>query len=72
MAGDTGKSNFLTAGHKPHGSSNEDLSEYTDADESVSAPTEFLSEVFIRFNFSFHKKMIIYLFYFYIYSFYPH
>ncbi|KAJ8984865.1 hypothetical protein NQ317_002704 [Molorchus minor] len=29
---------------KPMSSSNEDLSEYTDADESISAPTEFLSE----------------------------
>lgn len=26
-------------------SSSEDLSEYTDADESISAPTEFLAEV---------------------------
>ncbi|XP_077284753.1 uncharacterized protein LOC143910236 [Arctopsyche grandis] len=42
--GNVGKSNFLSAGPRPHGSSNEDLSEYTDADESVSAPTEFLSE----------------------------
>lgn len=31
--------------HKPTSSSNEDLSEYTDADESISAPTEFLAEV---------------------------
>ncbi|KAI4457619.1 hypothetical protein MML48_7g00012147 [Holotrichia oblita] len=30
--------------HKPTSSSNEDLSEYTDADESISAPTEFLAE----------------------------
>lgn len=30
---------------KPTSSSNEDLSEYTDADESISAPTEFLAEV---------------------------
>lgn len=30
---------------KPISSSNEDLSEYTDADESISAPTEFLAEV---------------------------
>lgn len=30
---------------KPNSSSNEDLSEYTDADESISAPTEFLAEV---------------------------
>lgn len=30
---------------KPLSSSNEDLSEYTDADESISAPTEFLAEV---------------------------
>lgn len=30
---------------KPMSSSNEDLSEYTDADESISAPTEFLAEV---------------------------
>ncbi|XP_065169516.1 uncharacterized protein [Atheta coriaria] len=29
---------------KPMSSSNEDLSEYTDADESISAPTEFLAE----------------------------
>ncbi|XP_074032278.1 uncharacterized protein [Leptinotarsa decemlineata] len=29
---------------KPTSSSNEDLSEYTDADESISAPTEFLAE----------------------------
>ncbi|VEN60250.1 unnamed protein product [Callosobruchus maculatus] len=29
---------------KPNSSSNEDLSEYTDADESISAPTEFLAE----------------------------
>lgn len=29
---------------KPVSSSNEDLSEYTDADESISAPTEFLAE----------------------------
>lgn len=32
---------------KPMSSSNEDLSEYTDADESISAPTEFLAEVSI-------------------------
>lgn len=31
--------------HKPTSSSTEDLSEYTDADESISAPTEFLAEV---------------------------
>lgn len=30
---------------KPTSSSTEDLSEYTDADESISAPTEFLAEV---------------------------
>lgn len=30
---------------KPNSSSNEDLSEYTDADESISAPTEILAEV---------------------------
>ncbi|CAG9769517.1 unnamed protein product [Ceutorhynchus assimilis] len=30
---------------KPTSSSNEDLSEYTDADESISAPTEFLAEI---------------------------
>lgn len=32
---------------KPTSSSNEDLSEYTDADESISAPTECLAEVWI-------------------------
>lgn len=30
-------------------SSNEDLSQYTDADESMSAPTEILAEVNIRY-----------------------
>lgn len=39
---------------KPTSSSTEDLSEYTDADESISAPTEFLAEVcnknFTTFN----------------------
>ncbi|GLV44112.1 uncharacterized protein CBL_12592 [Carabus blaptoides fortunei] len=33
-----------TSLHKPTSSSTEDLSEYTDADESISAPTEFLAE----------------------------
>lgn len=37
---DHGNGNFL----KPTLSSTEDLSEYTDADESMSAPTEFLAE----------------------------
>lgn len=36
--------------NKPTSSSNEDLSEYTDADESISAPTEFLAEVFLSFD----------------------
>lgn len=35
---------------KPTSSSNEDLSEYTDADESISAPTEFLAEVCFFFG----------------------
>lgn len=34
---------------KPLSSSNEDLSEYTDADESISAPTEILAEVIMLF-----------------------
>lgn len=37
---DNGNGNFLK-----HTSSSEDLSEYTDADESISAPTEVLAEV---------------------------
>lgn len=37
---------------KPTSSSNEDLSEYTDADESISAPTEFLAEVIFLFSVS--------------------
>lgn len=40
---------------KPMSSSNEDLSEYTDADESISAPTEFLAEVrLFSLRFSLH------------------
>lgn len=57
--GNVGKSNFLTAGPRPHGSSNEDLSEYTDADESVSAPTEFLSEVRIC-TYNFNNKLYVF------------
>lgn len=51
---------------KPTSSSNEDLSEYTDADESISAPTEFLAEVSLSiliFIFSIvylRKRFVIY------------
>lgn len=44
MSEENGNGN-LTGLLKPTSSSNEDLSEYTDADESISAPTEFLAEV---------------------------
>lgn len=37
--------NIMAGLFKPTSSSNEDLSEYTDADESISAPTEILAEV---------------------------
>lgn len=43
---------------KPNSSSNEDLSEYTDADESISAPTEFLAEVCV-YHFLFYLKIIV-------------
>ncbi|CAH1114237.1 unnamed protein product [Psylliodes chrysocephalus] len=36
--------NIMAGLFKPTSSSNEDLSEYTDADESISAPTEILAE----------------------------
>ncbi|XP_057668983.1 acidic leucine-rich nuclear phosphoprotein 32 family member E isoform X1 [Diorhabda carinulata] len=36
--------NIMAGQLKPTSSSNEDLSEYTDADESISAPTEILAE----------------------------
>ncbi|CAG9859552.1 unnamed protein product [Phyllotreta striolata] len=36
--------NIMAGFLKPTSSSNEDLSEYTDADESISAPTEILAE----------------------------
>lgn len=44
MTEENGNGN-MTSLLKPNSSSNEDLSEYTDADESISAPTEFLAEV---------------------------
>lgn len=40
---------------KPTLSSTEDLSEYTDADESMSAPTEFLAEVSLYFLLYFER-----------------
>lgn len=43
MSEENGNDN-LTGLLKPQSSSNEDLSEYTDADESISAPTELLPE----------------------------
>lgn len=39
------ETNGNTVGLSGSNSSNEDLSQYTDADESMSAPTEILAEV---------------------------
>lgn len=46
MTEDNGNVSFMK-----HTSSSEDLSEYTDADESISAPTEVLAEVCSNFQF---------------------
>lgn len=48
-----GASNVAAGLLKPNSSSNEDLSEYTDADESISAPTEVLAEVRTSHSFYF-------------------